>query len=264
MNKSTLIKIVLVLLALTISSCSSFTECDNINEKEVIILVDISDNELYKVIQSDIENNFSGFMQQSGLGEISSCQRLTVRLAPIESRNILNYSTESIEIPRKGLSLQEQRARANPAPLVELIRNKLDEYSEMSTDKVITSGSNIANIILKAINSSNIDAAESTIIIFSDLIENTQYVNMYREIPSGQDIANTTEKLLDPITLETFQERRQQGLAPSIIVVSKPSNNPAVKLRDVRNFWGHLFREELGLQDVEFVDNLSQYHAIQQ
>lgn len=261
MNKIIAISIITITVIFAYTGCSSLTECDRVQQKELILLMDVTDQNLFEKTRLDLESSLQAFMQRSGLGTISTCQGLTLRLASITSNDRLDLFSESIAITRKGQSVQSERSQKSPEPILKLLRRKVDDYSAMSKDFEMTAESHIANTILKAVTAVNIDADQSTVLIFSDLIENSPFLNMYRRIPDESGRTEAIQRLLDPLALQKFRELRRQGLDPDIVVVLIPTFGSAVYQREVRNFWWFLFTEELGLQNVEFIDNLSQYRT---
>lgn len=266
MKKSThIISNLIILVAYIFTGCSSITECDRMQQDELFLLVDVTDPRLFERIQTDLELNFPAFMQRSGLGDIQACQSFTLHIAPIISEERLDLTSKSIAIQRRGQSAQAEQAQKNPGLLLNMMREELENYSQMSKNPVITAESHIANAILKAITTVNVDAYHSTILIYSDLIENNSaFLNLYRVVPSAEQRSDVIKRLLDPYTMQKFRGLRQQGLDPHIVVVLIPTSGSIIFQREVRDFWWQLLTEELGLQNVEFVDNLSQYRVDKQ
>jgi hypothetical protein len=247
---------ILVTLVLT-SSCGKLIECEQVSSREAIMLIDVTDPDLFREIRSDITANLPVFMQQTGLAEISPCEQFTLTLVPITASEGLLARSETIAITRKGQSYRTEQQQANPAPLVNLIRTQLTSFGDMTEDVSVTSGSNIANVILKALTHSTPGNA-TTLIIFSDMIENNQYLNMYRHVPDSSEMEHVIKTLIDPIVLENFKTRQSEGLETEVLIVFKENQLNKVKTstRDIRSFWSMLMGE-LGIQNVQFLDNLS-------
>lgn len=239
------------------NGCNSLTECENIKPREAIMLIDVTDKQLFANIEADLNANLPTFMAKTGLGEISPCESFTLTMVPISAREGLQAASETIAITRKGQSYQAERQQASPVPLVKLLKTQLTEFKTLTDDKGITSGSSIANVIVKALTHANIEA-ETTLIIFSDMIENNQYLNMYRTIPAGEKMAEVVPKLIDPMVLQEFQVRQREGLDANIIIVCKDSANASVnaRQREVKSFWAGLLAE-MRLRNVQFMDNLT-------
>jgi len=240
-----------------LAGCSKLTECEQIESRQAIMLIDVTDRALFDEIKSDLDSNLPVFMQKTGLAEISSCERFTISMVPITSKQGMHARSESIGITRKGQSYHAERQQADPAPLVNLIRTELTSYESMTNDQQITSGSNIANIILKALSQTD-NGSHTTLIVFSDMIENNDYLNMYRYIPDSSEMQTAINNLIDPIGMDEFNKRQAQGLNSRILIVCKenPLENVDTSVRDVRAFWRRLF-DALKVPNVEFLDNLS-------
>ncbi len=221
------------------------------------MLIDVTDENLFVEIESDLSDNLPVFMEKTGLAEISPCESFTLTLVPITAREGLDATSKTIAISRKGQSYQAERQQASPAPLVQLLKTQLTSYSGLTQDQSVTSGSNIANVMLKALTRSS-PGSEITLIVFSDMIENNEYLNMYRNIPGEDQAEAVVNQLIDPVVMEAFKSRQQQGLDASILIVCKENQLTRVSTntRDIRTFWSSLLNE-IGLEHVQFVDNLS-------
>ena len=244
-------------VTLLVSGCTSLTDCENVAQHEAILLIDVTDKQLFANIKDDLNANLPTFMEKSGLGTINVCQSFTLTMAPISAKEGLQASSETISISRKGQSYQAEKSQASPAPLVRLMKNKLSEFDSMTDDAAVTSGSSIANVLVKALSNTTIEA-ETTVIVFSDMVENNQYLNMYRDVPSTDNSSEATRQLIDPVVLQEFQTLQKQGLDANIIIVFKesPNSNINSKQREVKGFWVALLNE-LDLHNVEFMDNLT-------
>ena len=246
-----------VALVVILGGCNALTECESIKPREAILLIDVTDKQLFADIEADLNANLPTFMAKTGLGEISPCESFTLTLVPISAKEGLQTASETIAITRKGQSYQAERQQASPAPLVNLLKAKLADFKALTDDKGITSGSSIANVIVKALTHTNIES-ETTLLIFSDMIENNQYLNMYRNIPGNENLAEVVPKLIDPMVLQEFQVRQREGLDVNIIIVCKDSPNAKVntRQREVKSFGAGLLAE-MRLRNVQFMDNLT-------
>ncbi len=247
----------IVVFVLIVSGCESLTECENVKPREAILLIDVTDKALFADIEADLNANLPNFMAKTGLGEISPCESFTLTLVPISAKEGLEAKSQTIAITRKGQSYQAERKQANPAPLVSLLKSQLTAFKALTQDQSITSGSSIANVLIKALTNANTDA-ETTVIVFSDMIENNQYLNMYKSIPTNEKLGDVVPKLIDPMVLEEFQTRQRQGLDANIIIVCKdsPYGNINKRQREVKSFWAGLLAE-MRLSNVQFMDNLT-------
>lgn len=244
-----------IAVMIAFSGCTSLTECDNIQESGIIILMDVSDPALFNEIEQDLTQNFPGFIQRTGMGTIKPCQRFTLSLAHLSGKEALELSSASISISKKGLSRKEEKKQANPAPLVKLMQQKINDYRVFTKNSIMTAGSNIANVLFKTIIQTD-PAANNVILLFSDMVENNR-VNFYRKIPEEQDIPEAIGKMIEPTLLRKFKSLQEQGLDTKIIIVLKPEPSGKTNLRDIKNFWTSLF-SELGLDgQVQFIDNLT-------
>lgn len=244
------------LLAVVLSnSCTSLTECKNITKTEAVMVIDISDKKLFQTIRQDIADNLGAFMQKTGMSTIQECQSFKLSVAPAGSREQLEITSESIAILQKNQSIRDQEQQAEPSPLVAMLKNRLDQYEKLTNDKEVTSASTIANTLLKAI--LQIDPkAESSVLLFTDGVEYS-YINMYRHIPSADEIPEVINKLIDKEVLTRFKTLQQEGVKPKVIVVVKPCTSPAkINIRDVKAYWMELLKQ-LNLTNIQFADNLN-------
>lgn len=251
---TTLFALSMVTILWLIPSCSSMIECEQIEKRHTFLLMDLSDKDLFKEIESDLTENFPGFMQSTGFGNISPCESFSLSFAHLGGQETLDISTQSIAISRKGLSREEEKRLANPKPLVQLMKNKLAEYNRLTDDPVVTSSTSIANVLLKSINQADL-SSDNVFLIMTDGVENNPQINLYKDIPEEAAFSELIEKLIEPSVLEKYRKHQQQGLQAKVIMVLK--NEPAGKIdrRKVKAFWISIL-EELKL-NYQFIDNLS-------
>lgn len=253
--KNLLYTICIVSSLILLCRCGSVTECENISETEAIMLLDVSDPNLWLDIEIDITNNLPGFMQRIGLGSISPCQSFKLTIAHLSAKDKLELVSGSISLERKGLSKNNQKEKSNPAPLVQLIKSTIVKYKQLSQNPEMNIRSNIANTLFKAIVNTNKNS-KNIFIVFSDMVENNKNVNFYKTIPTEKDISGTIEKLIDSDVLEKLKSFISQGVEIPIIVVLKQEPNGRVNIKDVKRFWNGFFNE-LKIQNVQFIDNLT-------
>ncbi|MGI9542827.1 MAG: hypothetical protein ACR2MX_06175, partial [Cyclobacteriaceae bacterium] len=103
--------IVVAFLAV-LGGCNSLTDCEQVQKHEAILLIDVSDKQLFEDIKADLNANLPTFMEKSGLGQISACQSFTLTMVPISSKEGLETSSETISINRKGQSYQAEKNQA--------------------------------------------------------------------------------------------------------------------------------------------------------
>lgn len=259
MKTRTLIFSLILLVGISISSCSSLVECDSIKERHAFILMDVSDKTLFAEIEHDLNSNFPGFMQRTGLGEISPCECFTFSFAHFGGQETLKIASKSIAINRKGLSREEERRLSNPTPLVQLMKSKLDEYNELTNDRTIVSSTNIANVLVKSINQAEPES-DNIFLLFTDGVENSRNLNLYKEKPDAEDLSFLMQHVIEPTELERFQQLKDQGLKAEIIMVLKAEPKNKVDRRYVKSFWMNFF-DQLELP-YQFIDNLSNQVAI--
>lgn len=243
-------------IAFTLFSCNSLTECESISQRQAIFLMDVSDKKLFADIENDLNTNFPVFMQKSGLGNISPCQSFTLGFAQLSSGEALNIASSAISINRKGQSKKKEREQASPAPLISLLKKKLNEYKQLTDDPQQTAGSNIGNVLLKAINEANPDA-ENYFFVFSDMVENNPQLNLYKSIPDKKNASQIIQRIIEPSVLQEFQKKQKGGMQAKVIIVMKAEPNGKTNQRLVKDFWLALFKE-LKI-DAVFIDNLSNH-----
>lgn len=254
MSHTKTLLMLLIISGVALPSCKSLTECKNIQRKEAFFLLDVSDKKLFENIEDDLDKNFPGFMQRTSMGNITPCQSFKLSFAHLSAKESLDINSAEISIDRKGLSKNEERKLANPAPLVQLMQKKINEYRLFSENPVMTAGSNIANVLLKVIIQSNPNA-DNYIFVFSDMVENNRQINLYKKIPYERDIKDVINKIIEPDVLRKFRQLQQGGLEDKIIVVLKSDPTGKTNQRDIKNFWSEVFKELK--VDAQFIDNLS-------
>lgn len=251
-----IIKTVLILIFSITLSCDSLnSKCDDIQEKELALLIDISDKELYKEIKNDITANFTTFMKDSPYSDLDECETFKMIIGNFSGIDQLDIKKEKIGIDKKGLSLKDKTIMANPKPIVDLLKSELNRYTEMSTKEKYNSSTNIAQTIIKMIISMG-DLSDNTLLISSDMIINNKVegVNFYKSIP--KDVSGTINQLIGFSMLKGLEEKLVYGSPFKVIIVLKSDPKNKVNKKEVRAFWIKAF-EELGVKDYLFIDNLT-------
>ncbi len=245
-----------LLTTVLFNSCTSLTECKNITKTEEVMMIDVSDKKLFQNIRQDISDNLGNFMQKAGMGTIQECQSFKLSVAPVGSKEQLEITSETIAISQKNQSIRDQEQQADPSPLVAMLKNRLDQYEKLTDDKDVTAASTIVNTMLKAILQTDVDA-ESSVLLFTDGVEFNNYINMYRHIPSADEIPEVISKLIDKEVLNRFKTLQVEGVNPKVILILKPCPSPAkVNTRDVKAYWLELLKQ-LKLTNIQIADNLN-------
>ncbi len=242
-------------IAFSIFSCQELVTCNEIDKTDMTMLFDISDSDLYQDIVDDLNSNLPHFMKQTKFANIGECEQASLSIGNLSAKDELVTRTSSIVVDQKGLSGTEIRKRANPIPLMDLMKKAINEYTELSKDEEYTSSTNILVNLVKSIASFE-DDADNTLLIFSDMVINNkaENINFYRAIPEKSNA--TINNLVDKSLLATLQEKIDNGLRLNVIVVLKNEPNNKVKKRNVKEFWIDVFNV-LELENVQFIDNLS-------
>ncbi len=246
-----------IALVFTVFGCNSLTQCESIECREAIMLIDVSDHRLFNEIQDDIKQNLPGFMQRTGLSSIDPCQKFTMSFAHLSGKEALEIKSASISISKKGQSRNAEKAQSNPQPIVTLLQKTLTEYQALSNDQEMTSRSNIANTLFKTIIHTKDDVSDQVIMLFSDMVENNHLINFYKKVPREEDVDDAIGKMIDPTILEKFYAKQEEGIITQIIIVLKPEPSGKVPLRDVKIFWTALFKKLKLDEQVQFIDNLT-------
>lgn len=256
-TKKLIILSVIIALMIGISSCKNLTTCQKIENSDLIMLVDISDENLFNEIKEDILNNLPVFMQESKLGMVDECQTFRMSIGNLSGQDVLNLQSAKIGIEKKGLSGNEKKRLSNPQAIKNLINKSLNEYDTKSKDLKFNSSTNILQTVVKSIIGMD-ENSDNTLVIFTDLVENNKSsnVNFYKSVPKEDEIDIIIEKLVDPILLNGFKNKIDEGTEVKIVVVQKAEPNGKVNKRDLKVFWEKCFIS-LGIEDVKFIDNLT-------
>lgn len=245
--KNKMILLCLVALNLVTLGCHA----QKINETAVTFLCDATDPSVFDAIDSDFNQNLNMFFTNTSVGKIDFGQRLTIRIGAIDESDQLSLQTRFIALTDKGVSKKEAERQRNPRPLLEMISSELARYKQLS-EKTITS-SPIINATLKVFREMNTETRE-IVVISTDGLENSNYANFYKNIPSTEQSVEKLITKIDPILLAEAKE--QIALTdPEIVVVLKP-NDKVKKAAELKKFYDTFFRS-LGVNTIRFIDSLN-------
>ena len=244
--KSNMILLCLVALNLVTLGCYA----QKINETTVTFLCDATDQSVFNAIESDFNQNLSTFMTNLGVSTIDYGQRLTIRMGAIDESDQLSLQSRSIALTDKRVSRKEAERQRNPRPLLEMISSELARYKQLS-EKTMTS-SPIIDVTLKVFREMNTEARE-IIVISTDGLENSNYANFYKNIPTSEQAVEKLITKIDPILLAEAKE--QIAFDPEVVIVLKP-NDKVKKTAELKKFYNEFFRQ-LGVNTIRFIDSLN-------
>jgi len=229
--------------------------CEELQKKQLLMLLDVSDEELYETIETDVASNFSKFMSESPFKEVNECEVFKLSIGSFSAIDELTLAEAQIGITKKGISGKEKRQLSNPKPLISLLKNSLANFKSQSTNEEFNNSTNLTLTIVKAILGMD-DDAENTLLISSDLIVNNRLekINFYKKVPT--DVSETIRTLIDADMKQKLTEKLASMYQLKVIVVQKSEPQNRVDKKEVKAFWLKTF-EEFGIEDVQFVDNLT-------
>lgn len=241
--------ILLCLLALNLITLGCHAQ--RINETAVTFLCDATDQSVFSAIESDFNQNLNVFFTNTGVGKIDFGQRLTIRMGAIDESDQLSLQTRSIALTDKKVSRKEAERQRNPRPLLEMISSELARCKQLS-EKTMAS-SPIIDVTLKIFREMDPEARE-IVVISTDGLENSNYANFYKSIPSTEQSIEKLISKIDPILLAEAKE--QIDLTdPEVVVVLKP-NDKVKKTAELKKFYDAFFRS-LGVNTIRFIDSLN-------
>lgn len=245
--KNNMILLCLVALNLVTLGCHA----QKINETAVTFLCDATDQTVFDAIESDFNQNLNTFFTNTGIGTIDFGQRLTIRMAAIDESDQLSLQSRSIALTDKRMSRKDAERQRNPRPLLEMISSELTRYKQLS-EKTMTS-SPIIDVTLKVFREMNTEARE-IIVISTDGLENSNYANFYKNIPTSEQ---AVEKLISKIDSILLAEAKEQIALtdPEVVIVLK-SNDKVKKTAELKKFYNEFFRQ-LGVNTIRFIDSLN-------
>lgn len=241
--------ILLCLLALNLITMGCHAQ--KINETAITFLVDATDQSVFNAIESDFNLNLNTFFTNTGIGTIDFGQRLTIRMGAIDESDQLSLKSRSIALTDKRASRKEAERQRNPRPLLEMINSELARCKQLSENTMTSSP--VIDVTLKIFREMNTEARE-IVVICTDGLENSNYANFYKNIPSTEQSMEKLISKIDPILLAEAKE--QIALTdPEVVIVLKP-NDKAKKALELKKFYDEFFRK-LGVNTIRFIDSLN-------
>lgn len=236
----------LTVLIISLNSCN---KCDNISQRNVVFLIDVTDSINFKNIKLDISNNIQELNKQKKIFQFGECEGLTFKMGKLSESESISFSKIEREVNQKNLNQQNLLVKTNPDTIFNFISTKLKEYEKDAFVK--SNQSNIANNILKTILENK--NQNSTIFVFSDMIENNEYLLMYKNTFQKLTTEDALSKLFDPSLLSQLKNSNKNN--SKLIIVQKQESKNLTKTRDVKEFWIKIF-DNLGIKTI-FIDDLS-------
>lgn len=246
--KTTLITILLLSLSL-------YSNAQRVKNKEFFFLIDITDKELFQDIKTDIQTNFAHFAVNVGFGEIKPLNKITFKISPINDLGVLSITTSSIGIKSTDMSGVEIKKNTNPKIITNHLNSKLTEY-ETLVSKNAMSQSSIMDVTLKALIESDLNADENMLVIFSDMIENSNIWNMYKQNVPKQTSLSSIISRLDQVVYGKLKQKLKSGFSPCVVIVLKQKNKQSINNKSLKLFWNQFFTS-IGIKKVQFIDDLS-------
>ncbi len=251
--------IVILTFLFSLFGCSELsTECTNIQNQNLAVIVDVSDQALTKQIIQEIHSEaFLPFLDQNGYSNVNACNQFSISFCPIGGKDELQIETASLAIGGKNLSnnaMQHMR-KQGIQEIKELVKQQYDRFLGLSESQDYNSGTFILNTFIKNANFLG-NESENEIIIFSDGVENST-VNFYKGVPSIEtaDVKDLIDELVDPIELRMYQENDISSSIARVVLVLKEEPNQKVSKRELKEFYVAIFKE-LDI-DLVLVDRLS-------
>ena len=172
-------------------------------------------------------------------------------MAVIDESNQLSLQSRFIALTDKRVSRKEAERQSNPRPLIEMISSELTRYKQLS-EKTMTS-SPIIDVTLKVFREMDTEARE-IVVISTDGLENSDYANFYKNIPTSEQAVETLISKIDSIL---FAEAKDQVSLtdPEVVIVLKP-NDKVKKTAELKKFYNEFFRQ-LGVNTIRFIDSLN-------
>lgn len=252
--KKHLIICALCALAVLTQSCGSSS--NNIetysSDTGLTILVDATDTTVYNSIYQDFNTNLDAFFKQTGLADLEKGALLTVKIAPIDASGELTLNQVSLGVPKNSdLSGRERELACDPQVILKMLVDEFDHYKTIAQNQEQLY-SPIIDVLLKACR--EMDCDRELLLIFTDGLENSAYLNMYKnKIPTGEDqVANVVDRVDQVLWKEAKQKVAE--CCPQIVFVLKSMSLD--KKAQTKLFYGELCRQ-LGVNDVQFIDNMS-------
>ena len=240
--------IIIAFLTAIAISCNA----QKINETAVTFLVDATEKPIFDAIEADFNQNLNYFFNNTSTGNIDFGQRLTIRMGVIEESDNFTLQSRSIALTDRRVSRQQAERLRNPRPLLELIRDELARYKELSNTTMTSSP--IIDVTLKAFREMNTEARE-ILVICTDGLEYSNYGNFYRNIPTTEQSVEQFIGELDVLLLAEVKDK-VDFTDPEVIIVLKANSKARESTTQLKLFYNEFLRQ-LGVGTVRFIDNLS-------
>lgn len=237
---------------LALASCEK--DCEAIYMNEQVLLVDVSDPTMYETISSTILTDYSTYAKRKGFLNIEECEKFICKVGYLSSSDRLLLKSDSIYLTKTGQSSQYKRNAINPTKIGRLIKTSLDKYSDLTTDKQITSGTSILNSVLKTVQYQSEYSQFSEILIFSDFMMNNEFCNFFKikTIPKNDEERELLfQKTVDPNILKELELTGKLNKSVQITMVRFPNEKikSTIIERDIISYWTYVFTK-LGFQVV--------------
>ena len=249
--------IVAILFALTmIYGCNSHDpQTNDYQEICVTFVADCTDPELFSSsIDPDFRTNLNSFFKTTKLCPLDYGKMLTVKMLPLEASGTFSSKKASIGPAYKWMSTREAAACRDTSPLRQLIASELNAYKTLSESNM--KNSSILETLLKTFIDMDPEAEKNIIVVLTDGIEHSGYLNMYRSpVPTKEDDIKNLAKKLDNFLVQDASSRIEQT-GPVVVMVLK--KNEKVNTSNLKQFYSLFFSSVLGIptDHVLFVDNL--------
>lgn len=244
--------IFVAILALTISGCKAQKPSNiKVDETVVTFLIDCTDREIFVESNDDMHTNLSLFFKNAGINNLDYNERLTVRIAPIDDNDKLSLRTASIALTDKNASKREQAAMSSTKPLLKLISTELARYDTICNRQMKCSP--IINVMLKTFREMNPNASREILVVCTDGVEFSDYVSLYKSIPTNEEGVAKVLGKVDGILLNEAKLRIEE-VSPQVVFVLK--SNPKANAAQLKMFYTKLMNR-IGVTSVSFIDNLS-------
>lgn len=266
------IKVLLYLFVICVTASFSgcdYEECKNNIKKECILLIDISDERLYADIKNDIyKNNYEEYL--SGLiYDMNECEELKVTAIPMAIMNKADQKSIIYEIDKVGMDYRRMRKMKDPKALSIWLNKVFEYYDNKVVDKIVTEKTRILSVVAKVLNGISIDKDYVELVVFSDLLENNEYVSLLN--PSA-DMKDWKKIIGLNLYEEMMKNLRALKAVPKLNIVQYSDvRNVKVDVqreREVRYMWENVLNEMLYdtksgqmLVNVSFYDNVSSMKA---
>lgn len=240
-----------IIIIISFMAIALFGHAQQINETAVTFLCDVTDQEIFTSIENDFKQNLNVFCSNLGISSIEFGSRLVFRISAIDESAQLSLQTRSISLTDRRVSRKEAERQRNPRPLLDMLNSELARYKQLS-EKTMTS-SPIIDVTLKVFREMNTEARE-IIVISTDGLENSNYANFYKNIPTSEQAVEKLISKTDNILLAEAKE----AIAvtdPEVVIVLKP-NEKVKKTAEQKKFYNEFFRQ-LGVNTIRFIDSLN-------